>query len=328
MIDRLSTFSNPKIIELINEHFIPVAENDWYQRRRQDAVGEFFRKVADQGPRKGKGGSTRQGLYALTAGGTLLAYNNNRGPGKHEAMLAQALEKWRSLPEGERSPGRVKVAALGKDQLDKKYARLMPEGTVVLKTSTRLLKASGDRFAAISEEENTHRWGHLAAHNQVWLQAAEIDELRRLGGAAPVDLPIAVAYRLMRFHFLDNTRGEPNRWERDEISEYKLTVRTPEGKPLRRIIEGHALLEHGEERGFDARVLGYLDLSPEGAELDALKIVVLGDHWGSGTFTRGARPGRTPMGIAFSLAAEDDPARRIPPQGSNWLEGYFEADRR
>ena len=79
MIDRLSTFSNPEIIKLINDNFIPVAENDWYQRRREDAVGKFFRGVADQGPRKGEGGSTRQGHYAFTAGGKLLAYNNNRG---------------------------------------------------------------------------------------------------------------------------------------------------------------------------------------------------------------------------------------------------------
>ena len=41
-----------------------------YQRRRQDAEGEFFRKVADQGPRKGKGGATRQGIYCFTASGS------------------------------------------------------------------------------------------------------------------------------------------------------------------------------------------------------------------------------------------------------------------
>jgi hypothetical protein len=29
-----------------------VAAGDWYSRRRQDVVGEFFRKVADQGPRR------------------------------------------------------------------------------------------------------------------------------------------------------------------------------------------------------------------------------------------------------------------------------------
>ena len=47
-------FSDPEIIKLATEDFVPVTGDDWYQRRRQDAEGEFFRKVADQGPRKGR----------------------------------------------------------------------------------------------------------------------------------------------------------------------------------------------------------------------------------------------------------------------------------
>ena len=59
---RALTWADPKIIDLAQNHFIPVAADDWYQRRRQDDEGEFFRKVADQGPRKGQGGGTRQGM--------------------------------------------------------------------------------------------------------------------------------------------------------------------------------------------------------------------------------------------------------------------------
>lgn len=329
MIDRLSTFSNPQIIKLINENFIPVAENDWYQRRRQDAVGTFFRSVADQGPRKGQGGSTRQGHYAMTAGGKLLAYNNNRGSERHAGMLKDALRKWDALPASDRKPGAVKVAALKPDQLDKKYARIMPQGTVVLKSSTRLLKQSGVLFTACGADDHPNQWGHLAAHNSVWLQAKEIAQLRELDSAEPVDLPKAIAYRLMRYHLVDNTRGEPNSWGREEVKKYQLTIRTPAGKPQRRILEGAVLLEHGESRGFDAKLLGYFDLDPKHDTLTAVQIVVLGDHWGSGTYTGGARAGRTPLGIAFSLAdVEKDPAARVPPHGSGWLDGYWDAERR
>ena len=169
--------------------------------------------------------------------------------------------------------------------------------------------------------------GHLAAHNQVWLQAKEIEQLRKLDAAAPVDLPKPIAYRLMRYHFTDNTRGEPNSWKREDVKNYQITIRTPQGKPLRRIIEGTVLLEHGKVRGFDAKLIGYVDLDPKAPTLSAVKIVVLGDHWGSGTYTAGARPGRTPMGIAFSLAGEKDPTKNVPPQSSGWLQGYLEADR-
>ncbi|MGI9240692.1 MAG: hypothetical protein ACR2RV_07820 [Verrucomicrobiales bacterium] len=328
MIDRLSTFSDPKIIRVINDNFIPVAENDWFQRRRQDAVGEFFRGVADQGPRKGAGGSTRQGHYALTADGKLLAYNNNRGAGKHAAMLESALKKWEAIPAELRAPGAVKVADLAADQLDQKYARAMPPGTVVLKTSTRLLKMADGHLVPCGADDHPNGWGHLAAHNQMWLQAQEIAQLRGLDGEAPVDLPAPIAYRMIRFHLLDNTRGEPNFWGRDDISKFEFTVRAPDDKPLRRLIEGRVLLEHADDRGFDAKVLGYLDLDPEADRLTAAEIVAVGDHWGSGTYTRGARPGRSPLGIAFSLAdMENDPGAKVPPQGSGWLEAYLNADR-
>lgn len=328
MIDRLSTFSDPEIIRLINENFIPVAENDWFQRRRQDAVGEFFRSVANQGPRKGAGGSTRQGHYALTAGGRLLAFNNNRGAEKHAAMLRRALEEWQALPAAQRAPGAVEVEMLDAGQLDKKYAQLMPEATVVLKTSTRLLKQEGGELVACGADDHPNGWGHLAAHNQMWLQASEIAQLRELDGEEPVDLPSPIAYRLMRFHLVDNTRGEPDFWSRQDVREYQLSLRTPPGAPLRRVIEGHVLLENGKGRGFEAKVLGQLDIAPDADRLTAVEIVALGDHWGSGTYTAGARPGRTPLGIAFSLAdPENDPGAGVPPQGSGWLDGYLQADR-
>jgi hypothetical protein len=325
----LSIFSNPEIIKLINENFIPVTGNDWFQRRRKDAVGEFFLKVANQGPRKGEDGSTRQGHYTFTADGKLLVYNNNRSVDRHLGMIQETLKKWQALPAAEREPAANKIEKLGAEQLDKQYAQLMPKGTVVLKTSTRLLKERGGIFSAITKSENTNDWGHLAAHNNVWLQAKEIAQLRELNSEKPVDLPKPITFRLLRYHFVDNTRGEPSLWSRESISNYKITLRTPKEKPQRRLIEGRFLIEDGGERGFEAKILGWIDIDPKADALSDVKLMVLGDHWGSGNYTRGARPGKTPLGIAISLAdVKNDSAATIPPQGSGWLDGYWDADRR
>ena len=85
------------MIRLATEEFIPVAADDWYQRRRDDAEGKFFRSVADQGPRKGIGGDTRQGIYCLTADGKLLAYRNaGQLPDVMRTTLQQALVAWKN----------------------------------------------------------------------------------------------------------------------------------------------------------------------------------------------------------------------------------------
>jgi hypothetical protein len=53
-----------------------------------------------------------------------------------------------------------------------------------------------------------------------------------------------------------------------------------------------------------------------------LDIVALGDFWGGGTYTPGARKGRTPLGIAFELAGRS-PADRVPPQGMRDVFEYL-----
>jgi hypothetical protein len=51
--------------------------------------------------------------------------------------------------------------------------------------------------------------------------------------------------------------------------------------------------------------------------------VAIGNHWGESRYMGGARPGKTPLGIAFTLVPADVPANRVPPQGARERENYF-----
>ena len=87
------------MIRLATKEYVPATGDDWYERRRRDEEGTFFRKVADQGPRKGVGGGTRQGIYCLTASGKLLAYKNAQDASVMREALEQGLKRWKaSLP--------------------------------------------------------------------------------------------------------------------------------------------------------------------------------------------------------------------------------------
>ena len=195
----MSSFADPEIIALLKEKFSPATDDDWYNRRRKDAAGEFFRSVAAQGPREGSG--TKQGHYILTPSGKLLGFNNNRALDRRWAFIRDALAKWDALPAAEKRPGAVKVEPLD--------------------------AAKADRAKA--------------------------------------------------------------------------------------------------ERGFDVKTLGKIETDGKG-NATRFDLVALGDHWGEGTYTRGARPGKNPLGIAFSLVPEKDRAGRVRPQASRWLKGYWEAD--
>ena len=128
------------------EEYVAVACDDWYQRRRRDAEGDFFISVAEQSPRKGAGTSTRQGIYVLTASGKFLAYKNaGQSAEVMLEVLRDGLKKWKRLPESERAPGAIKVPAHGK--VDANYHREPPPGGVIIKVHARALNSESPASA-------------------------------------------------------------------------------------------------------------------------------------------------------------------------------------
>ena len=340
MAGRALAFSDPEIVRLGREQFVAVACDDWYQRRRRDAEGEFFTSVANQGPRKGEGGSTRQGIYILTASGKLLSWKNaGQNPAAMLAMMREGLEKWKRLPDSERAPGSVKVPAHGKVDVD--YYRRPPPGGLIVKVYARALDRQkpalssgvGLSDAVFTDAQCTTGSGDEASRDHLWLTEAEwrslIPDLPSLGARYPV--PAKIAERILRFHLVDNTRGEPPMWRRSEIrtNNLNLTVEKISDGSLQLRLEGHATLATDADlekasRGYLPQLTGVIIYDRKQKRLSQFDVVALGDHWGSGAFTRrNARVGRTPLGVAFEIARDESPADRIAPQAAREIREYF-----
>jgi hypothetical protein len=308
---------------------VPVTGDDWYQRRREDAEGEFFREVADQGPRKGEGGATRQGIYLFTAGGKLLAYKNaGQAPDVMREVLKQGLREWNKLPAAERRPGAVRLESLPKE--DHRYTRHLPPGGLVVDVFTRILDP--DPKGGLCRGTCTVAGGDKAARDHVWLTEAEwrsfVPTQAQKGEQFPV--PPVVARRISRYHLVDNTRGEPSFWEAKDVRSCTMTLTVEEATAagVRLRLDGAVVLATGADlsrakRGFEARLLGYIHYDALQKVLDRFDVVAVGDHWGGGRYTGGARPGRTPLGVAFTLAPRDSLARQVPPQGARDLGEYL-----
>ncbi|HSU69599.1 MAG TPA: hypothetical protein VLJ39_22130, partial [Tepidisphaeraceae bacterium] len=206
MAGRALAFSDPEIVRLAKEQLVPVACDDWYQRRRNDAEGKFFRGVADQGPQKGLDGATRQGIYLLTADGRLLSFRN-AGQNAQATLdaLREGLRHWQQIPAEHRAPGAVRVPDPGR--LDGGYTRKPPEGGLVVNVFTRALDEAeaGLKPTAVCKVGN----GKEAARDHLWITRDEI-ALLAPAGLSPgqsFPMPASVATRILRFHLVDNTRG-------------------------------------------------------------------------------------------------------------------------
>jgi hypothetical protein len=243
-------------------------------------------------------------------------------------VFRRGLAAWRALPADKRRPNAVQVAALG--TVDPAYSRTPPAGGLIANVSTRILDRDnhGNYCHGTCEFEG----GDKSARDHLWLTEAEVKSLvpdgLRPGGSFPVPAP--VAHRLLRFHMMDNTRGEPPAWEKADVRASDLRLIVEEATPdrVRLRLEGSALLATAADpkkadRGFDVRLLGTLGYDRRKQVMDQFRVVAVGDHWGEGLYTGGARPGRTPLGIALDLADRTNPADLIPPQMARHVETYF-----
>jgi hypothetical protein len=299
VLDRASTFADREIVDLLKTRFIPVAIDQAYQRRQQDAEGEFYRKIAGQGPRDDFNDTT-QGLYIATPSGKLLMYNNNRDPAKVRALMQRNLDEFNASTESDST-----VAAIEPGKADSRWNVISPEGGLVVRVQAKVL----DGYEPTTDPWRTIFQSALSRDN-LWITQSEHDALAR--GELPRSLP----RRIARFHLVDNTRGEPPMWRDEEIRELEMTL---ENGRLR----GRVRLETDRgDRGYEAELLGLVETRD--GKVVRLDLVALGEFWGEGPFTRRAPKGKFPLAIAFTLADGADVADEVPPQGSRgWLEGYF-----
>jgi hypothetical protein len=325
--DREFVFSHPDVQKLLKDKFVPLAMDDWYLRRQSDENGKFYIAMTESSPRAGAGDNTRQGRYVFTATGKFLGFNNNRGPDRILAMLRQSLAAWEKMPERDRRPS----AAIGEVRPEPRFHRPLPKNGAVVKVYTRVLEKKPDGTlgvctASTSENENYEHRGFDAAIDHLWLREAEVKALLPGGDSkpgVPIPFPMVVAQRLARFHLTDNTRGEPPHWNRDEVRKAEFFV-TPESSGRAKLTGSVHLETMNGKRGLTGTLDGWLE--HRNGKVTELKAAVVGDHWGDSPLTHGARPGKKPIGFALLLCPNPKAADSVPPQGSRWLEGYFEAE--
>jgi hypothetical protein len=195
--------------------------------------------------------------------------------------------------------------------------RLLPDRRVALALSnndsaaTAIASTIADRV-----QKERHRkakttsaiYENSLGNDHLWIRKDEAEQL------AKGILPKSVQVRLVRFHLVDNTRGEPLFWKQEEIKYLEMALAKGQ-------LAGAVRLEtKAGDRGFHARLRGVVEV--KGDKVTRLDLVAKGEFWGEGPYTRGAPKGKFPFAVAFRLSDGKGNERRIPPGGArgNWKE--------
>jgi hypothetical protein len=326
------------VADLVQEHCVAVAINGHmlhWLAKTDGADGEFIR--ANQHP---SGGNC---FVLATPAGSKLA-GGNGGGGAQEA-LTKGLAAWDELGESEQ-----RALPAGEPASPEEAARCAPprEGLILAAHIRNLKRDPAGDLARIEPDDlkdttQYPEWNPIylePAHYHVWLTE---DEWRSLAPASPkigdrFPVPDPIQKRLFRYHLVNGTFGLPGRWRLEDIRAGELSLTVEAIEPVVRLrLEGSALLATDPdidqaERGYDARLEGWLEYDPAAQAITRLDIVAVGDYWG-GDYEGGRfkRPGRTPLGIAFELVQGVRAIDRAPPlvhmDRQEEYDRYFHAEK-
>jgi len=289
---------------MLEEDFVPVAIDQWYERRQKDAKGEFYRKIAGQGPRNDFE-QTTQGHYTCDASGKLLGFNGNHVDlNRVKGMMRKALEDF--------DPDScAKVKAIEPGQLDSRFNIQPPADGLVLRVHSKIL----DGY----EEPRNMRaatFQKSIGEDNFWIQAEEKAALIK-AAKENGEIPAAIAQRIARFHLIDNTRGEPPRWSFDEIQSLVMAIKDG-------VVTGSVKLATSDNsRGYEADLRGHIEIT-EG-QVTRFDMAAEGKFWGEGRHTGWAPKGKFPLAITFQLVDVSKLENQAIPHGAKgWLDGYYE----
>jgi len=295
----VTVFSDPRIIQLLQKYYVPVAIDQANERRQDDAEGDFYQKIASQGPKKNFDRTT-QGFYIATPDGKLLHYSNSHSADfvYKNALAAANVFNVRHKKNADFRP-------IKEDDSQDRWNITRPEGVVAVRVQARVLggyEEPADKMRAIKQAS--------ISRDNLWITSAEIQQLARQA------LTPELRDRIIRFHLVDNTRGEPPNWSREDIRKAELTLEDG-------ILQGEIELENAAgDRGYHVKLQGLIEAGED--QLQRFDLLAFGQHWGAGKYNRNPPAGKFPLVVAFTLADGRDIADEVPPWAARgYLPGYL-----
>jgi len=267
--------------------------------------GDFFRKIAGQGHNGHLSMEhTRQGIYAFTPAGELLASTVSPFTPDVTRMLETALAKWSAKTGEAPDPSPMQGTP---PRYIRPEAQLPEDGTALQIFSRDLPRPRIGAAPARAPAWNM---------DSVWLTSEDVRSFFP-GPRAAGPVAARVALRLGCYHLIDTVPGLAPAFDPGEVRRAVLSSRTEKARPgtVRVTVTGefHAVRPGPPEFGFCGTLLGRAGGTPGHGKLDLFEAVVIGMRWGPSAFgLRGEDITPNPIGYALTLS-RDPAARRLGP---------------
>lgn len=291
---------------------MPVADEVFRLQSKKAPDCLLFQRFCEEGHYGGRTvpTNTRQGIYAVTSGGKFLASCNTRRAREVQRMLERALTKWKQLqesPDAELSDADAK--SLSRVH---RYEDRYPEDGLVLQVVSRDLPGALELG-----------WWHKTAWNldYAWFKKHEAEALvpEKPEIGARREVPKRLAERLVRFHLVDNVRGQTPAFEAADVKTARMSTKLAsiDGDLWKLEIEGTTATNHEGgpwARGVETKLVGRATWNAKRKSFVAFELLARGKRWGRTRYNSrgGDVTKKEPIGFALVLAPRDAGCRVAP----------------
>ncbi|MBX9693138.1 MAG: hypothetical protein K2Z81_12185 [Cyanobacteria bacterium] len=271
--------------------------------------------------RHGDEGNTAQGFYIVSADGQTFgfetehpAHYNNYNIGVVRQFIDDGLRAFQS-----------KTRAHSNNESNRIFAQSKPfvaDSTSVVRVFSRI-----SPMPAGADDLNKS-----IGRDHFWILA---DELEKIISSAhddglPFALPPSMVARMVRFHLVDNVRGEPDMWRKGQVKSVSFHARLLDKNQSVKTYEfqgGFSMAAASGGRGFKGSITGQFDVVTEKPKVSRFRAMAQGKAWGVSRFTPRAPAGQFPLMIAM-IEASDEVSRVVPPQAyyPSWPDEYLKPD--
>jgi len=314
---RASVFSDQRVIELLNESFVPVAVDINHVIRQKDSEGDFFRHIAEQGHYAGrtKPTATRQGLYVVGVDGNLVDSLNSTRVETVLKLIKRSTAKWNRRNASDRR-------LLESNSPDARYAVQFPEGGMILRQTMRDLPNASNRKQNLDRHNFDHAW--LSAEQASHFSPSE----SKVGHQWSI--PESIVKKLAAYHMIDQVRGESWPFDLEQVKLAELSAEVVAVKGSKGTVRMSGRVKNlkpatGQRNPFNKRTVdqdivlelklgGWLVYDSNAKRFDSLKLLAAGQRSGSDVYNfRWNDLGPSPIGFTFEMI-EDVPENRIRPK--------------
>lgn len=299
--------------------FVAVADEVGRLQRDGDAECALFQGFCEEGHYGGRTlpTSTRQGIYAIAPSGRFLASVNSNSAQRVAAMLEEALERWRGLPDAER---RLPAGQRERLAATVRFEDRWPADGLVLAQYVRDLGREVE-----PGDWRTEAWNE----DQAWFTKSEAAAMVPAAGGVDAEtlVPRRLVARLARLHLVDVVRGQTPPLPADAVvtAELRSAVTAVDGARVHLQLTGRThtlqkgrwIVRDGEgpvdhERGVRTDLQGHAVWDREQARFTAFELLAVGERWGATRYNQRADDtAPTRIGFLFALAPPDHP--RVAP---------------